>query len=108
MPIFQGESSDVSRNEYLCSAIVEDRSLFDNGGSRFSLSFDEHCVMAVDAQERGHQGVPSRCDSIARDRSTTCCADLGKYSGPKEPVAWQKPPSRLGTVLGKLFKVFGR
>jgi hypothetical protein len=34
--------------------------------------------------------------------------ELGKYDGPAEPETWQLPESRLGKVLGKLFKLFGR
>jgi len=107
LPIFQGESSEVSRNEYICTALVEDRSLFDNGKVTFNLSFDEHCVMAVDAKNARTKAPLA----VRLDRSRPLddvLADLGKYSGPKEPVAWQKPQSRLGIVLGKLFKVFGR
>ena len=106
-PIFQGESSDVSRNEYICSAIIEDRSLFEKGRVVLNLSFDEHCVMAVGATNaRTLAPLAVRLD---RTRPLDdVLRDLGKYSGPAEPVAWQKPQSRLGSVLGKLFKVFGR
>jgi molecular chaperone DnaK len=107
MPIFQGESSDVSRNEYVCSAVVEDKSLFDKGRVTLRLSFDEHCVMAVDARD-ARTGRPLAVN-LDRTRSVDeLLRDLGRYEGPKEPVAWQRPPSRIAAVLGKLFKVFGR
>jgi molecular chaperone DnaK (HSP70) len=106
-PIFQGESSDVSRNEYICSAMIEDRSLFEKGRVVLHLSFDEHCVMAVGATNaRTKAPLAVRLD---RTRPLDeVLRDLGKYSGPVEPIAWQKPQSRIGAVLGKLFKVFGR
>ncbi len=110
MPIFQGESADVSKNEYLCSAIVEDKSLWDGGSVILRLSFDEHCVMAVDARNaRTGKALP-----ITLDRSRPIddiLRDLGKYvaaAGVVEPETWQLPESGLTKVLGKLFKFFGR
>lgn len=106
LPLFQGESSDVSKNEYLCSAIVEDRSLWENGRVLLRLSFDEHCVMAVDARNaKTGRPLPTR---LERGRPVEeILRELGHYEGPKEPE-WQRPQSRLGTVLGRLFKVLGR
>lgn len=106
MPIFQGESTDVSKNEYLCSAVVEDRSLQDKGKVTFRVSFDEHCVMAVDAKN-ARTGRPL-ATKLERTRPLEeILRDLGKFDGPVEPV-WQMPTSRLGNVLGKLFKLFGK
>jgi hypothetical protein len=63
--LFQGESPDVGRNEYLCSATVEDLALRDGGRIILRLSFDEHCVMSVDAREaRTGRALP-----VALDRS---------------------------------------
>jgi molecular chaperone DnaK len=102
MALFQGESGDVTRNEYLCSAIVEDRVLQDGGRVTFRLSFDEHCVMAVDARDaRTGRALATRLD---RTRSLDdILRDLAA-----EPDPWKLPPSPLGKVLGKLFKLFGR
>jgi molecular chaperone DnaK len=116
MPLFQGESGDVTRNEYLCSALVEDRALQDGGRVTFRLSFDEHCVMAVDARdERTGRKLATRLD---RTRSLDdILSDLGKEKARggaaaeparAEPDPWKLPPSPLGKVLGKLFKLFGR
>ena len=106
MPIFQGESPDVSRNEYLCSAIVEDRSLWDGGRVVLRLSFDEHCVMAVDARDaRTGRALPVKLD---RSRPIDeILRELGLYRGP-EPETWRLPESGLGKVFGKLFGLFGR
>ena len=119
MPLFQGESGDVSRNEYLCSVMVEDRELQDGGRVTFRLSFDEHCVMAVDARDaRTGRAVVARLD---RTRGLDdILSDLGKAEEGKrpssatplapfavEPDPWKLPTSPLGNVLGKLFKLFG-
>ena len=107
LPIFQGESRDVSRNEYLFSAIVEDKSLWEKGRVIMTLSFDEHCVLTVEARDaRSGQPLSVRVD---RTRSVDdILRELGKYDGPVEAELWKPPPSRIGTVLGKLFKLFGR
>lgn len=114
MPIFQGESADITRNEYLCSAIVEDDALKDSGRVTFRLSFDEHCVMAVEARDaRTGRALATRLD---RTRSLEdILKELGAVAPPVgttplavEPDPWKLPPSRLGKVLGKLFDLFGR
>ena len=120
MPLFQGESGDVSRNEYLCSVMVEDRELQDSGRVTFRLSFDEHCVMAVDARDaRTGRAVVTRLD---RTRGLDdILSDLGKAEDSErpssatplaafaiEPDPWKLPTSPLGKVLGKLFELFGR
>jgi molecular chaperone DnaK len=107
VPLFQGESGNVSQNEYLCSAIVHDPSLWDNGRVIVRLSFDEHCVMAVDARDaRTGRALPTRLD---RTRPVDeILRELGRYEGPAVEEAWQLPESRLGRVFGKLFKLFGR
>jgi molecular chaperone DnaK len=106
VPLFQGENPDVSRNEYLCTVVVEDRSLWDKGRVRLALSFDEHCVMAVEAvNARTRAPLPVKLD---RTRALEdVLRELGHFEGPPEP-AWKPPPSRLGGVLGKLFKMFGK
>ncbi len=107
MPIFQGESTDVSKSEYLFSAIVEDRSLWEKGRVTMTLSFDEHCVLTVEAKNTS-TGRPL---SVRVDRTRPLdevLRDLGKYEGPAEPEMWQLPESRIGKALGKLFKLFGR
>jgi len=107
LPLFQGESLDVSNNEYLCSVIVEDRSLWDKGRVRLRLSFDEHCLMTVEAWDaRTRAALPVRLD---RTRSVDeILRELGTYAGPEVKPPWTAPPSRLGGLLGKLFKAFGR
>jgi molecular chaperone DnaK len=104
--LFQGESLDASHDEYLSSAFVEDPSLRDGGRVIFRLSFDEHCVMSVDAREaRTGRALPVKLD---RSRPVEeIVRELGKYEGP-EVVEWRPPESRIGRVLGKLFKIFGR
>ena len=107
MPILQGESEDVSRSEYLCSALIEDSSLRDDGRVILRLSFDEHCVMAVDARD----ARTGRALGTVLDRSRPLediLRELGKYDGPVQQVTWQMPESRLTKVFGKLFKLFGR
>jgi molecular chaperone DnaK len=130
MPIFQGESADVSRNEYLCSAIVEDPTLRDNGRVILRLSFDEHCVMAIDARDaRTGRKLSTRLDrtraleDILRElgassgASASSTSSTASTAGPAaagtrplavEPDPWKLPESRLGKVLGKLYNLFGR
>lgn len=107
VPIFQGESADVRSNEYICSAVVEDAALRDKGRVTFRLSFDEHCVMAVDARD----AKTNRALAVKLERSRPVdevLRELGTYAGPKTTPSWRPPESRLGRVFGKLFKVFGR
>lgn len=106
MPIFQGESNDVSDNEYICSLVVEDASLRDAGRVVVRLSFDEHCVMAIDARD----ARTSRALATTLDRKRPLdeiLRELGKFDGPA-PAAWRPPESRLARVFGKLFGLFGR
>ncbi|HEY3821540.1 MAG TPA: Hsp70 family protein [Polyangiaceae bacterium] len=104
--LFQGELQDVSRNEFLTTATVEDPSLRDGGRVILRLAFDEHCVMSVDAREaRTGRALPVKLD---RSRPLEdILRELGKYAGP-EVETWKLPESRIGKVLGKLFKMFGR
>jgi molecular chaperone DnaK (HSP70) len=106
VPLFQGESADATNDEYLCSAVVEDPTLRDKGRVVLRLSFDEHCVMSVEARDgRSGRPLPVRLD---RTRPLAdVLAELGSYQGPVE-ATWQPPESRIGKVLGKLFKLFGR
>jgi molecular chaperone DnaK len=107
MPLFQGESSDISRNEYLCSVIVEDRSLWDNGRVTMTLSFDEHCVMMIDARNaKTGRALPARTD---RTRAVEdILRELGRSEQRSpESQATRLPQTLLGKALGKLFRVFG-
>ena len=125
MPIFQGESNDASRNEYLCSAIVEDPSLREQGRVILRMSFDEHCVMAIDARDaRTGRKLVTRLDrtrsleDILRELGKPdptepvppSTSNLASYPKPLavEPDPWKLPESRLGKVLGKLFNFLGR
>ncbi len=109
VPLFQGESLDVREAEYLCSVIVEDRALWDNGRVRLKLSFDEHCVMAIDAVDaRTGKTLPARTD---RTRPVDdILRELGGFErdAATKPPPPPAPPSRVGRALGKLFKMFGR
>jgi hypothetical protein len=81
--------------------------LRDGGRVMFQLSFDEHCVMAIDARDvRSGRSLAVRLDRT-RDVGAVL-RELGKYDGPDVPVTWQPPTSRVGRVLGKLFALFGR
>lgn len=106
MPLFQGEATDVSKNEYLCSLKLEHASLRDKGRVVVRLSFDEHCVMAIEARD----AKTGRALGIELDRSRPLeeiLRELGKYQGPAV-IEWKPPESRLGRVFGKLFKLFGK
>jgi molecular chaperone DnaK len=107
LPLFQGESLDVAGNEYLCSVIVEDRSLWDKGRVTLRVSFDEHCVMAIEASNaKTKKALPARLD---RTRSIDdVLRDLGHYEGPPAKPRWQPPPTFLGKALGRLAKIFRR
>ena len=106
VPLFQGESLDVRADEYLCSVIVEDRSLWDRGTVTLRLSFDEHSMMAVDAKNAlTGKPLPARLD---RTRSIDdILGELGRHEA--SPIQPQRaaPPSLMGKLLGKLFKAIG-
>ena len=107
LPLFQGDSSDVGQNEYLCSAIVEDRSLWDRGRVKIRLSFDEHCVMSVEAVN----AKTGRALQVTLDRSRAVddvLRDLGLVQGAVPEPQLKLPESGLGKALGRLFKLFGR
>jgi len=107
MPLFQGESSDVSRNEYLCSVIVEDRSLWDKGRVTLTLSFDEHCVMMLDARNaRTGRPLPTRLDRTRPVEDILRELGRAEESSP-ESRALRMPQTLLGKALGKLYRVFG-
>ena len=106
VPLFQGDAKDTSQNEYLCTATVEDRSLWDRGRVRLVLSFDEHCVMTVEALN-DKNGKPL---AVRLDRSRPVeevLLDLGSFEGP-EVEKWQLPETMLGRVLGGFARMFGR
>ena len=108
IPLFQGESSDAAANEYLCSVIVEDRSLWENGRVILRLSFDEHCVMSVEARNaKNGKPLAARLD---RSRPVEdVLRELGKFEGsPPKAASLRPPPSPLGRAFGRLFKLFGR
>jgi molecular chaperone DnaK len=103
--LFQGESPDIGKNEYLCSAIVEEPALRDGGRVILRLSFDEHCVMSVEARNGG----TGRALPVKLDRTRPLediLRELGHYEGPEE-ATWRPPESRIGKALGRLFKMFG-
>lgn len=106
VPLFQGESDDVSHNEWLCSVVIEDRSLWDGGKVVVRLSFDEHCTMTVDALDaRTRRPLPVKLDRTRPLEEVL--RELGGFQGNVQP-SWRPPPSLLGNALGKLFKLFGR
>jgi molecular chaperone DnaK len=113
LPLFQGDAETLRGNEYLCSATAYDPSLRDGGKVTLRLSFDEHGVMAVDAKN----AATGRALAVRLDR-TRPIGDILQELGaalprrdvraePAEPE-WKLPESRLGAVLGKLFKMFRR
>ncbi len=106
VPLFQGESPDVTKNEYLCSILVEDRTLWDKGRVQIRLAFDEHAVMTVEAiNARTGRPLPLKLD---RSRPVEdVLRDLGTYGGPATDE-WKLPETTLGKVLGRVFRLFGR
>ena len=106
VPLFQGDSSDVTQNEYLCTIVIEDRSLWDHGRARIRLSFDEHCIMAIEAYNaRDGKPLPVRLDRTRPLEEVL--RDLGAFEGP-EVQAWSLPETMLSRALGKLGSLFGR
>lgn len=105
VPLFQGESLDVRANEYICSVIVEDRSLWDQGQVTLRLSFDEHSMMAVDAKNaRTGRPLPARLD-----RTRSIDEILHDLEGPTPPPEEPRTvPSRTGSIFSKLFRAFTR
>ena len=106
VPLFQGDSLDVTKNEYLCSILVEDRSLWERGRVQLRIAFDEHCVMSVEAVDaRRGRPLPVKLD---RSRPVhDVLRDLGVYEGPEDEQPWKLPETPLGKVLGRLFRAFG-
>ncbi len=106
VPLFQGDAKDTSQNEYLCTAMVEDRSLWERGRVRLILSFDEHCVMTVEAKnDRTGKALPVRLDRTRPVEEVLL--DLGVFEG-AEVEKWQLPETMLGRVLGGFARLFGR
>ncbi len=108
LPLFQGEAADLRELEYLCSAVVSEPGLRDGGHVTLRLSFDEHCVMAVDARD----AKSGRALAVKLDRSRPIeeiLLELGavKAARPAQP-AWRLPESRLGNLFGKLLGMFRR
>lgn len=59
LSIFQGESSDVALDEYVCSAAVKDAGVGAGASVVFKLSLDEHCTMAIEASDlRSGRALP--------------------------------------------------
>ena len=105
LPLFQGESSDVSQCEYLCTVHIEDRALWDRGRVKLALAFDEHCRMSVEARD-ARSGAPL---AVRLDRSRPVeevLRDLGLFDGPVVET-WQLPETPLGRILGRLSRFFG-
>ena len=98
LPLFQGESPDASRNEYLCTVIVEDRALWDGGRATVRLSFDEHAVMAIEARDaRTGKPLPVRLD---RSRPLAdVLAELGLLPG-RSPRRGGRRRRRWGRCWG--------
>jgi molecular chaperone DnaK len=106
VPLFQGDAKDTAQNEYLCTAMVEDRSLWDRGRVRLVLSFDEHCVMTVEAlNDRTGKPLAVRLDRTRPVEEVLL--DLGTFEG-VEVEKWQLPETMLGRVLGGFARLFGR
>jgi len=110
VPLFQGESPDVRRNEYICSAQVEHASVAD-AKVRLRLSFDEHCIMAVEATD-ARTGRPLPLELNRGRPLEAVLADIGAdESEPDEPqpttrapTAPAPAPSRVGQLFRKLFR----
>lgn len=107
IPLFQGEHLDAKENEYLCSIIIEDESLWNRGQVSVRLSFDEHCMMVIDARD-ARTGRPLHVELDRKQPVDEVLRDLGLYDGPQAPPAWQLPESRIGGVFSKLWKLMGR
>lgn len=106
VPLFQGDAKDTTQNEYLCTAMVEDRSLWERGRVRLVLSFDEHCVMTVEAfNDRTGKPLAVRLDRTRPVEEVLL--DLGTFEG-AEVEQWHLPQTMLGRVLGGFAKLFGR
>ncbi len=104
LPLFQGDAESITDNEYLCTVVVEDRSLWDGGAVRILLSFDEHCVMAVEAV---HEGT-GRALPVRLDRGRQLLDVLRELGVPTRPDGSLPPPpvpaERMFRRLGRLFR----
>lgn len=108
LPLFEGEGEDVRALEYLCSAMVSDASLRDRGKVTLRLSFDEHCVMAVDARD-ARTGRPIAVTLDRKRPLDEILLELGAVrAAPPAQPAWKLPESRLGNLFGKLLGMFKR
>jgi molecular chaperone DnaK (HSP70) len=106
VPLFQGDAQDISQNEYLCTAMVEDHSLWNGGRVRLVLSFDEHCVMTVEAYNHAN----ARPLEVRLDRTRPVeevLLDLGPFEGPAVEK-WQLPQTKLGRALSGFARLLGR
>ncbi|MBN2195333.1 MAG: Hsp70 family protein [Polyangiaceae bacterium] len=104
VPLFQGEAAALKENEYLCTVVVEDRSLWDGGRVKLCLSFDEHCVMTVEARD----AKTARPLPVTLDRSRQLLEVLRELGVATRPDGSLPPPPvpegglfrRLRTLLG--------
>ena len=104
LPLFQGDAEAITENEYLCTVVVEDRALWDGGKVRLSISFDEHCVMAIEAtHDSTHR--PLR---VTLDRSRQLLDVLRELGVATRPDGSLPPPplpkGSLFQRLGRLFR----
>jgi molecular chaperone DnaK (HSP70) len=106
VPLFQGDAQDTSQNEYLCTVVVEDHSLWNGGLVRLVLSFDEHCVMTVEAfHQEDDRPLVVRLDRTRPVEEVLL--DLGPFEGPAEEK-WQPPETNVARARDGFARALGR
>lgn len=102
VPLFQGNHSTLSENEYLYTAVISEPSLAIGDRVVLKLSLDEHLLMVLEAQH----GVDGHALPVTLDRERPLDDILeelgfreGATAGPSLP-----PPSTLSRLFGKLFR----
>ena len=104
VPLFQGDAETITENEYLCTVVIEDRSLWEGGEVRLVVSFDEHCVMAIEATHH----LTGRPLPVKLDRGRQLLDVLRELGVTTRPDGSLPPPpmprGSLFQRLGRLFR----
>ncbi len=99
LPLFQGERSDATENEYLGTVVVDEIPDGDPGSEiEITFALDEQCFLEISARHLDtNRALPVH---ISREEGASkALAHLGEYDGPRETT-----PERDGSALGRFFK----
>jgi molecular chaperone DnaK (HSP70) len=104
MPLFQGEDPDATRNEYVCTVVVEELPDGEDRRIEVLVSLDEQCRLEVRAScAATGRDLGMRLD---RDRPVEdVLAELGAYDGPPSS-SWRHPQTTVGGLFRRMRDLF--